>query len=428
MTILLDAVADALNAERGLLGGLLWQPTAALAPLLSGEFSQERHRDLWRVYEDLASEGVPRDITMVCERINSAIWSRAEALAYLAQLIEDTIAAVWLEEYAKAVRKHATDRAVHVLGQELQRTGLSPEEIQDRIRAMPGPVSPSLVTPIDGWRAVQERWGQSHIQTGLRALDEIVDGLAPGKLVAVGGRTSHGKTAFMLDRAIAMAKRNVAVEILSLEETHASLTARLLAIETGYMNRAILHGAVTGEQVNRLDVAADRLDRLPLRVTTAESIKSLDAHALLAIVRRSPAPVIMIDYLQKITTQDHSRAYGIERVLNELHQAAIQQNAVIWINVQLNREIEGRRGDPQLSDLRDSGASEIIPRQVWLLYWPFKHWNGQGETPDPAQYLVRVAKNSDGGTGDAYVRYDARTGRFYDERSGAAEEPSWIHE
>ena len=425
---LLDAVAEAGWSERALLGGLMWDMTATLPPLLDSEFSLERHRDLWRVYLELADNGVGRDVTNVCDSVNLDIWRRDEALAFVAALMDETISCVWLDDYARAVRQHATDRAMHDLGVELQRSGMGQEEVQDRLRSMPGPVAPAMSSVLIGWAEIQKRWGKSHLETGLKALDRIVAGLAPGKLVAVGGRTSHGKTAFMLDRAIAMAKRGVMVEVLSLEETHASLTARMLAIETGYMNRSILHGALDNDEMRMLDLAAESLEKLPLRVTTADSIKTLDSTALLGVVRRSAAPVIMIDYLQKIASSEQSRAYGIERILNELHQCAIQQNVVIWINVQLNREIEGRKGDPQLSDLRDSGASEIIPRQVWLLYWPYKHWTGQGEQPDPRKYLIRVAKNSDGGTGDAYVHYDATTGRFHDESSLDSRQPNWLKE
>src|SRR4029077_12737200 len=63
-------------------------------------------------------------------------------------------------------------------------------------------------------------------------LDTENGGFFPGQMIVVGARPSVGKSAFMGQMAIAMAKQNVSVGIVSLEMNNNEIAARLSSLET----------------------------------------------------------------------------------------------------------------------------------------------------------------------------------------------------
>lgn len=95
-------------------------------------------------------------------------------------------------------------------------------------------------------------------------------------------------------------------------------------------------------------------------------------------------------------------------MLNRLHADAIKNHRVVWVNARLNRDTEVHKGPPELSGLRDSGAIEILGRQVWMLYWPVKH----SPERSPRECELYVRKTSEGGTGMVPLSFDAARGRF----------------
>ena len=126
----------------------------------------------------------------------------------------------------------------------------------------------------------------------------------------------------------------------------------------------------------------------------------------------SRADVVVLDHLQKVDVQpvgDELRTYAIRRVMDRLHAIGLRDRKVIWVNVQLSRETEHRHGPPMLSDIRDSGSIEEAARQVYLLYWPWKHAPAKRA---PTEYEGFVAKNNEGGTGKVTLHFEARVGRF----------------
>lgn len=180
--------------ERALLAGLMWDPEHPLPPLLADEFFLERHRVLWTAMSELVDLGVGHALPAVTEHLRQqARLEEAGGLGGIVTLFEEGWLAIpsLLTGYAEPIRAAATARAVRRLGEELAGTGMPAREIQDRLDALPAPVS--LASPRDRWREVQARWGKSGLQIGLPDVDRKLGGLFPGDLVVVGGRTSHGK-------------------------------------------------------------------------------------------------------------------------------------------------------------------------------------------------------------------------------------------
>ena len=148
----------------------------------------------------------------------------------------------------------------------------------------------------------------------------------------------------------------------------------------------------------------------PLAVRGLMTIRSLGADTVLNEIAASRAQVVIVDHLHQITTDTDNRAYGLEDVVKRMQMIAIRDNKLVIALAQLSREMDKQERAPVIADISDSSAIEKAARLIVLVYWPAKH----KEDVNPYDYEAYVAKQSDGPTGLARLRYEYQTGRFAD--------------
>lgn len=408
---MLEEDSQVLTTERALIGGVLLDRGGTIPGIMPAEFFADRHVQIWGVIRALA-EGVDLP-TLAHELARCQQLEAAGGAAHLAQCVEDgwCVIPALLHRYAAMIRDAARRRMLRALGRDLARQGFDEAEVARRLAEVPGPLTG--LAPWNPWTVFETHQqglvGAPPLLTGLAGLDALLGGFLPGELVVVGARTSHGETAFAVHLALATAARGVPVLLLSLEETSALLTVRAVSARSGVPYRRLAIGDALGEEERReVDHALAWLAGVPWEVLSIETIRALDEDTVCGAVAASTAPMVIVDHLQKVRTAGDSRVYGIEGVLNRLHAAALRDRRVVIVCAQLNRESENEKRAPRLSDLRDSGAVEILARKVLLLYWPFKH----DAARDRHEYQIHVAKQSTGGTGAVGVRFQAETGSF----------------
>lgn len=380
-----------------------------MPPLLPSEFLSRGHQAIWVAMQGLAElDGRPSLPTLHRALAQADDLALAGGPAHLALCVEEAHVPAYVPGCARQIREAARERALHALGQELAREGLDEPEIRARLDAMPGPLTAPLYDARAAWHQIEASWGERRILTHVAPLDTMTAGLTPGELVVVAGRTSAGKTAWCCHLALALANHNTPATILTLEETEAAITRRLIANLSGVPVWKLKTGTLTPSEERDARLAVEWIAALPLRVVSLETVRVLDEGHVVATVAAQDSPVVFIDHLQKIATGDDSRVYGLERVMNALHAVGVRQRRVLITACQLSRLVESEKRAPRIPDIRDSGAIEQAARQIWLLHWPARF----DPTLDPTDYELHVAKNSDGGTGVIPLRFDPRSGRF----------------
>lgn len=424
-----------LSCERALIGAALCG-LDPLPPILAEEFFTDAHRRIWaacRAVEQIDGRcTVPTVAAYLAQRQEL---HDAGGPAHLALCVEEGCAVIPITGPARVVRELARKRAVITLGAGLVQRGYTPgepaaeTELQRQIAELPGPLSQALWDPPAAWEQIRARWGRDGLRTGWAALDAVAGGFWPGELVVLAGRTSHGKTSFSTAAALRMTQQEgLSVDLITLEDPVPAITRRLIAILTGLSFRRLRTGDLSNEEARRADHAVGQLAGVPLHVTGIDRHGQASEDGVLGLLAQATGQVVMIDHLQRVWTKDQSRAYGLERVLSRIHAHVQRTGQVAWVNCQLNRQVEGRKdGKPLLSDLRDSGAIEILARQVWIASWP-KKWDGDRDWHD---YQIDVAKNSEGRTGIVEMRWDPASGRFWTREEGppddlAGEIPGWV--
>ncbi|HEY8390658.1 MAG TPA: DnaB-like helicase C-terminal domain-containing protein, partial [Clostridia bacterium] len=127
--------------------------------------------------------------------------------------------------------------------------------------------------------------------------------------------------------------------------------------------------------------------------------------------------VVMIDYLQLITPNKEradSRAQEVADITRFLKITAKELNVPILLLSQLSRKSEERKGEPQLSDLRESGAIEQDADIVMFIH-RVKDETSQASSSDPMKVKLIIAKHRNGRTDTVNLIYNGEQVKFYDD-------------
>lgn len=257
---------------------------------------------------------------------------------------------------------------------------------------------------------------QPGINTGLSVLDKYTGGFLPEQLIVLAARPGAGKTALMLHFAKTAAKHDKHVCIYSLEMSKEGLTDRIVVSESGVNSEMYRKAVLATDGENKVYKAITELDRLHVDVDVSANIS---IHQIKARAQQKKAKnacdIILIDYLQLISTTGENRSYNREQEIAQISRAAKimakELSVPVILLAQLSRKVEDRTDKrPLLSDLRESGAIEQDADMVLFIhreeYYNPAAEKGKGE--------IKIAKQRDGRTGTIAFGYNESLTRIFD--------------
>lgn len=271
------------------------------------------------------------------------------------------------------------------------------------------------------------------LPTGISKLDEENGGLFPGQLVVIGARPSVGKSAFMGQMAISMAKQGKKVGIVSLEMNNNEIAARLSSIETHTDFKTIFRNLFEDE--NSRKKWYDKLNNLvniPIYITDKTNVSAAVIKAKAQKLKHEIKGLdcLFIDYLQLVSSEGESKNRNRENEVSQISRMckliAKELNVPVIILCQLNRDVTKRTGKnryPQLSDLRESGAIEQDADVVMFLH---RDWtlgieeymfdeNGNS-TKNHADLIIRKWRNGESNL-HIELEFDAPKMKFIEKKS-----------
>jgi replicative DNA helicase len=245
------------------------------------------------------------------------------------------------------------------------------------------------------------------VPTGVADLDALTGGLQPGDLVVIAARPGVGKTGLALALVRHAAGLGHPALFCSIEMGRGELAARLLSAHTGVAGQLIRHGAVNASELRRLGDAVGEFAGLPAWIddSPAQSVLRIAANAR-RLKRQRGLALVAVDYLQLVEPEERGvpRHEQVAAASRRLKALARELEVPLVALAQLNRESESRTDRrPRLSDLRESGQVEQDADVVVLL----SRVEGR-----PDAILLDVAKQRNGPTGEAVVRFDRERMRF----------------
>ena len=433
---------QALDVERAVLGSMLIDSSAVgavLEVLDETAFYQTAHRQLFAAIISLYDKGQPVDqITVVQELTRRKKLEEVGGAFAVAQLAGDVGTSVNAEYHARIIlEKSLRRKMINISAQVASECyAQSQDGFQLLDRAEQRFFSLSQGSIGRGFKQIEsilhdtfeiiekahKRAGAySGLATGYKDLDELTAGLQPSEMIVVAGRPGMGKTAFGINVARNVAvKEKVPVGIFSLEMSEQQVAQRLLCAEARVDSHLLRTGKLSEDEWSRLAAWSSKLMEAPIFVDDSPGISILEMRAKARRLKiEHGVGLIIVDYLQLITTHDRSenRQQEISIISRSLKAIAKELNIPVVACAQLSRAVETRGGDrkPILSDLRESGSIEQDADVVLFLYRPEVY----GITDDEGQEQLGVAKvliekQRNGPLGVANLTWVSKYARFED--------------
>lgn len=456
-----------LDAEGAVLSAVLLSAEAfdRVQEILRPEhFYADANRRVFEAVVDLQSMMRPVDLVSVAGWLrDKGRLQQVGGTPYLAQLADATPAVAHAEAHARVIREKWRLRQLIATCQRFAAEGYgdtgeaqsfidqAEQAVFEIARIPEGSTIVAVREAIHGaFQVLAEaarRGGRiTGIATGFTELDRKIAGLHAGDLYIVAGRPGMGKTAFVLNMAVNVAKPkrveitgdvtdalDAAIEepgqgvaFFSLEMPREQLASRLLATEARVDVSRIRSGELRREDWNKLTESAARLSRLPIWLDDTPALTLLDLRAkirrLQAELKRggsdeAPAQglgLVVVDYLQLMQGRRDagSREQEISELSRGLKQLAKEMQVPVLALSQLNRAVETRTTKdkrPQLSDLRESGAIEQDSDTILFIYRDEYYFR---DSPDKGVAEIIIAKQRNGPTGKILTKFSPEYTRF----------------
>lgn len=429
------------QAEKASLGALLLDKDAIVKIadfLMPEDFYFGQHGIIYQAMLDLYAKRMPSDLKILASYLEDhGQLDQAGGATYLAELTIDVPTSSHILQYALIVKHKSTLRKVIAAGDKIMGMGYDEtsdiEEILEESEKSLFSVSQTFVK--DRFVHIKEVLSSTYekisdlhdpdlkekflgVPTGFKSLDNILSGLHPSDLVIIAARPSMGKTAFAMNIAQNIAKRNKSVGVISLEMSKEQLVERMFCALLGVDSWKMRTGKLSEEDFARIGPVMDDLNQTKIFIddSPVSSIVELRTKA-----RRLKAEhgldALIIDYLQmmsitKATYGQTNRVQEISEITRALKNLSRELHIPLIALSQLSRAVETRPSKvPQLSDLRESGSIEQDADVVLMLYRE-DYYEEDCDRKGITDIFIRKHRN--GPTGHVELMFEREKMRFYD--------------
>lgn len=412
-----------LEAERSVLGAILVDNASyelASQVITGRDFFRDAHR---RIYDAVAHLVDERRVVVDFVTIKEEMQRRGElddvgGPAYISSLADGVPLATNTKYYASIVKDKSALRDLIYAANKILTDAYAAEEsaaeILDRadralLDVQNAHVSGRMATLSDSASAlftdfeyrVEHRGQLTGVDTGFASINELTFGWQPGDLVVLAARPSIGKTTFVMNSALAVAKTGKRVAIFSMEMRRRQLEYRVVSSLSGVACTRLLSGFIGSTEYPKISYAFEQIAKLPVLIDdrarqTVQDIRS----ACRRMKAEGGLDMIVVDYVQlmpgSLDRKGSTRNEELTDISRRMKILADEVNAPIMMLSQLRR-LDGRRR-PQLEDLRESGALEQDSDIVAFLH------RSDHRSGGPTEFIL--AKQRNGPTGTVKLMFD----------------------
>lgn len=410
------------EAEQSVLGGLMLDCGAfdrAARHLKAASFYSPEHRIIWAAIESMSAAHKPVDVLTVFE----ALQRRGQAddcggLPYLNALFQSVPSAANVGRYAEIVAERATQRALIEAADkalDVAKSGGTAAEKIDAISVLfgqierqqqkqePAALGRLLVRALDRYSDISEGKAVPAISTGIAPLDRLLNGgLRPAKLIGIAARPSVGKSSAARTIAIHAALAGVKTLLLSQEMPQDEVADCVIAEIARVDSTKLQTGDMSADDWHRVAEAVDEAKDAPLWVDEQGGLTLADIRTKARGIKG--LGLLLLDYLQlsSSTLKGATTNDQVAEISKGLKALSMELGIPVVVLSQLNRDVEKRTDkEPQLSDLRDSGAIEQ-DLDIAIMLWTVR------DAEEPIRLVGwKVAKHRGGRKGRFAMRFNA---------------------
>ena len=440
-----------LDAEAALLGCILIDEeiqSELLEQLREEDFYQESHREILNAMRAVYGGRVPVDVVTLTDRLErDGKLERAGGLQYITELAQITPSAANYKQYLTIVRRDAVNRALIRAAKDIIENSMKGEEERNAISFAEKAVydiskredNNALVGMEDG-ETIQEVLGKFEniqsdpnafrgVETGFKHFDRITNGLQKSDLIVLAARPGMGKTSLSMNIVEnACLHKNGVAAVFSLEMPRIQIVQRLMCAYANVSMEKALSGKLQQSDWKKLMLASDRMQKSKIFIDDSSRVTPAEILSKCRRLKSSEGrlDLIMIDYIQLMggeAKNSENRQQEIASITRELKIMAKELDVPVIALSQLRR-IQTK--EPQLSDLRESGAIEQDADIVLFISRPDVTATAEelakNEVVKGAAELI-IAKHRNGSTGRVQLRFIGECTKFVDvDAQGAPDE------
>lgn len=438
-----NVMPNNLDAEQALLGCMLID-NEILADVLEridkNDFYQESHQYILAAMKMVYADRKPVDIVTLCDRLDSdGNLEKAGGLSYVSELAQITPSAANYKYYLDIVTRDSVNRGLIRAARDVIEFAKSSDDsvksvqyAEERVYSVSRTYDTSSVKDIregSGINAVLDKFEKlakdkdayRGLSTGFTRLDRLTNGLQRSDLIVIAARPGMGKTSLAMNIIEHAALSDDAVcAVFSLEMPEVQLIQRLLCGAANVSMASALSGKLTTNDWKKIFKASDKLRNSRINIDDSSRVTPAE---ILSKCRRIKSKnngrldLVMIDYIQlmesgKKSNGEQNRTQEVAAITRELKIMAKELNVPVIALSQLRRI---QSGEPQLSDLRESGAIEQDADIVMFINRP--DVNATDEDIEK-KHIVKgmadliVAKHRNGGLDRIKLRFKGEITKF----------------
>ena len=420
------------DAEESILGALLIDGEVMLEiadSLKPGDFYKPANAKVYSAIQRLYEQSQPIDILTVSEELERR--GQIEEIggrAALADLCDRTPTAVHAKQYAKIVERKSMLRGLIGAAGRIASIGYEdPSDISEAIdRAEAELFAVSERRAANGFTQIgtlvgaaydqldrmhQNRGQLMGLRTGYTAIDTITQGLQNSDFIVLAARPSVGKTSLALNIAENVSLREgKSVGVFSLEMSKEQLVLRLLSSVTKINSFNLRSGQVKDLDFPKIADALGTLSNAKMFIDDTVNISVMELRTKARRLKMEQGlDLLIVDYLQLMQpgqqNRDGNRVQEVSDISRGLKALARELGIPIMALSQLSRQTEAReKGEPRLSDLRESGAIEQDADVVIFLYRDAERSDDAGVTGEAINFNVAKHRNGPTGSGQLWFR------------------------
>lgn len=437
-----NVMPNNLDAEQALLGCMLIDNeilAEVLEQLDKNDFYQESHQFILSAIKMVFAERKPIDIVTLCDRLETdKNLEKAGGISYITELAQITPSAANYKYYLDIVKRDSVNRGLIRAAREIIEYSKSGEDsvssiqfAEEKIYAVSKSNDTSSMKDIregSGVAAVLDKFEKiaknkdafKGVLTGFTRLDKLTNGLQKSDLIVVAARPGMGKTSLAMNIIENAAVGGDAVcAVFSLEMPEVQIIQRLICSLANVSMADALSGKLSPNDWKKIVRASEKLKHCKINIDDSSRVTPAE---ILSKCRRIKSKnngkldIVMIDYIQLMSSgkkgYDENRTQEVASITRELKIMAKELDVPVIALSQLRRI---QSGEPQLSDLRESGAIEQDADIVMFINRPDVNAT---EDEIAKKHIVKgmadliVAKHRNGGLDRIKLRFKGELTKF----------------
>ena len=388
-----------LEAQNSVLGSALIEPKVVprvLSALREEDFSGPC-QTVFAAMREVFNSGFPVDPVSVANKLGP------EYRQFLVDLMQIIPTAANVEWYIDLCREQSRVLACREIGKELADSE-SADAARQLIEKASGLLISAQASRTLNMADLLQRFYEKpdkrvkYLSWPIRDLDNFLY-VGPGKFLILGAEPSVGKTAFALQCAWHWSA-NSKVGFFSYETDPETLFDRLVSATVGIPMQDIKTNRIPQKGWDMVAQAVKAITSRKLDLISAAGMTTSDIRAK---IMEAGYKVIIVDYLQIVTSRGGNRYEQVTNISIDLHTIAQSMGVTVLALAQLSRTEEERA--PRNSDLRESGQIEQDADVIMMLQLEKR------SRPDGPRKLY-VTKNKEGELFQAILTFDGKYQRF----------------